>query len=496
MTNERDSVLSTRILHHFYRDSVALMAIASATEKREGVLRVGAVMATPANLGILADSDMLPEGLEAVPDDLVFVVRGMSEEIARDALDAAEAGLTAVESRGAVDEEKPGTILEGVAFAEARDPESPPNLVAVSIAGTYAPIVVEQAIRTGLHVLCFSDNVSVEDEIRLKKLAVDNRVLLMGPDCGTAILDGVPLGFANIVARGAVGIVAASGTGAQEVSRLLDLAGIGVSQLIGVGGRDLSSDVGGIMAGFALDLLEADDDTRVVVVVSKPPAPAVAETLLERLARIAKAGKPVVACFLGLEDSGPGDTGVTVRGTLEGGAIAAANLAGHRLKVQDVAPIEPVPGRVLGLYTGGTLASEAKILLKRAGIECEILDLGDDRYTAGRPHPMIDPHARAERIVAAGGDPSVGIVLLDVVLGHGASPDPATPVAEAVEEARRAAEADGRRLEFVASVCGTARDPQGLDRQRGILREAGILLADTNAGAVRFVAAQQAGVRE
>jgi FdrA protein len=496
VTHESGSTLSSRVLHHFYRDSVALMAIASTTESRDGVLRAGAVMATPANLGILAESGMLPDGLDAAPDDLVFVVRGANAEIAQDALDAAEAALTSVESRGAVEEERPGTIREGVAFAEAADPGAPPNLVAVSIAGTYAPIVAEQAIRNGLHVLCFSDNVPVEDEIRLKRLAVDSRVLLMGPDCGTAILDGVPLGFANVVARGAVGIVAASGTGAQEVSRLLDLAGAGVSQLIGVGGRDLSSEVGGIMAGFALDLLEADEDTKVVVVVSKPPAPAVADALLERLDGIAAAGKPVVACFLGLEDSDPEEVGVVVRGTLEGGAIAAAALAGHELAVQEVAPSAAVPGRVLGLYTGGTLASEAKILLKRAGVDCEILDLGDDQYTAGRPHPMIDPEARAAKIRSAGADASVGTVLLDVVLGYGANADPATPVAQAVTEAREAAGADGRRLEFVASVCGTARDPQGLDRQRGILREAGIVLADTNASAVRFVAAQQAGAGE
>jgi FdrA protein len=493
--NQNTTTLSSRMLHHFYRDSVALMAIASATEKGEGVIRVGAVMATPANLTILADSDMLPAGLEASPDDLLFVVRATSEQAAQDALDAAEAGLTAVQSTGTLDEEKPGTVREGIAAAEAAAPESPPNLVAVSIAGTYAPVVAEQALREGLHVLCFSDNVSVEDEVRLKELAVDKRLLLMGPDCGTAIIDGVPLGFANVVARGSVGIVAASGTGAQEVSRLLDLAGAGVSQLIGVGGRDLSQEVGGLMSGLALDLLEADEGTEVVVVVSKPPAPAVADALLERLSRIAVAGKPVVACFLGLQDSDPNGPGVVVRGTLEGGAIAAARLAGHELAIQDLAagspssPASPAADRVLGLYTGGTLASEAKIILGRAGVDCEILDLGDDRYTAGRPHPMIDPQARAERIVAAGSDATAGTVLLDVVLGHGASADPATPVAEAVAEARRTAEADGRRLEFVASVCGTARDPQGLERQRTILREAGIVLADTNAAAARFAAA-------
>lgn len=496
MNVPENSVLGSRVLHHFYRDSVALMAIASTTEKRDGVIRVGAVMATPANLGILADSDMLPSGLDAVPDDLVFVVRGDSDEITREALDAAEASLTAVAATGHTEEQKPGTVREGMAAALSTDPESPPNLAAISIAGTYAPIVAEQSLRAGLNVLCFSDNVPVDDEVRLKRLAVDNRLLFMGPDCGTAILDGVPLGFANVVTRGAVGMVAASGTGAQEVSRLLDLAGVGVSQLIGVGGRDLTAEVGGIMANFALDLLDADEGTEAIIVVSKPPAGEVADALLARLASIASSGKPVVACFLGMEDSdpAPGSRGVAIRGTLEGGAIAAARLAGHDLVVKDLEVIEPVSGRILGLYTGGTLASEAKILLKRSHIDCEVLDLGDDQYTAGKPHPMIDPEARAEKIVAAGSDPSVGTVLLDVVLGHGAHADPSSPVAEAVREARRVAEADGRRLEFVASVCGTPGDPQVIQRQRSILLDAGIILAETNASAVRFIVAQQTGV--
>ncbi|MBB5632072.1 FdrA protein [Cryobacterium mesophilum] len=493
MNQPPDSVLNSRVLHHFYRDSVALMAIASATEKRDGVHRVGAVMATPANLGILADSDMLPANLDAVPDDLVFVVRGDTADIAQEALDAAEASLTAVESSGQTEEQKPGTVSEGMAAALTSAPDSPPNLATISISGTYAPVVAEQSLRAGLNVFCFSDNVPLDDEVRLKKLAADRGLLFMGPDCGTAILDGVPLGFANVVTRGTVGMVAASGTGAQEVSRLLDLAGVGVSQLIGLGGRDLSAEVGGIMARFAVDRLAADQGTEAIILVSKPPADEVADALLARLAEISRGGKPVVACFLGMADSDDPSTGVVIRGTLEGGAIAAARLAGHDLDITDLASIDPVTGRVLGLYTGGTLASEAKILLKRAHVECEVLDLGDDQYTAGKPHPMIDPGARAERIVAAGSDASVGIILMDVVLGYGANADPASPVAESAQEARRIAEADGRRLEFVASVCGTAGDPQGIERQRNILRDAGIILAETNASAVRFVATQQAG---
>lgn len=481
------TVLSSRVLPHFYRDSVALMAIASITEKREGIARVGAVMATPSNLGILAESDMLPEGLTAAPDDLVFVVRGTDADTVTAALEAAQAALTAVDQGASTDEQRPGTIREGVAAAAQAD--RPANLVAISIAGTYAPIVAEQALREGMNVLCFSDNVAIADELRLKTLAVEKRLLMMGPDCGTAIIDGVPLGFANVVKAGSVGIVAASGTGAQEVSRLLDTAGVGVSQLIGLGGRDLSAEIGGLMAHLALDLLVEDAATSVIVVVSKPPAADVALALYERLSTIAAGGIPVVACLLGEDDRDL--DGVAVRGTLEGGAIAAAELAKHPFSVIEPDPIIAPPGRILGLYTGGTLASESKIILKRAGVTAEIIDLGDDEYTAGKPHPMIDPESRAEKISAAGADTTVGTLLIDLVLGHGAHADPATPVADAVTAARSAARADGRELLVVGSVCGTTGDPQGLARQRGILTAAGVIVVETNASAARLVAAAQ-----
>jgi FdrA protein len=485
--------LSSRVFPRLYRDSVALMAIASSTEARDGVDRVGAVMATPANIEILNESEMLPAGLSAAPDDLVIVVRGETDEIVAEALDAAEAALTSVEAARKNEERPAATIGEGIAAMSAEDAEHPATMVAISIPGTYAAVVAERALRDGLHVFCFSDNVPLEDEVRVKRLARERGLLHMGPDCGTAIIDGVPLGFANVVRRGDVGIVAASGTGAQEVSRLLDLAGAGISQLIGVGGRDLSDEVDGIMTELALDMLEADPETKVIAIVSKPPAGAVADRLLTRLSAIAKDGIPTIACFLGAEDSAEdADGDVIVRGTLEGGAIAAAEASGHHLDVEagGASPAQAPPGRVLGLYTGGTLASEAKLILKRGGVtEIEVLDLGDDEYTAGKPHPMIDPEARATRIAAAGSDASVGILLLDLVIGYGASPDPATPVVEAVAAARAAAAADGRELLVIGSVCGTPADPQGLDRQRGLLEGAGVVLAPTNAAAARLAAA-------
>ena len=475
--------LAASVFPRLYRDSVALLALASKLQQREHIVRAGVVMATPANLRLLAESDMLPDGIAAGPDDLLITVKGGDPGAVEDALTFAATALSSTDvGSSKMSEQRPQTIVEGIA-------DRPGATVAtVSVPGMYAAIVAEQALRRGLHVMCFSDNVPVEDEVRLKALAARRRLLMMGPDCGTAVLDGVPLGFANVLRPGPVGIVAASGTGAQEVSCLLDRAGVGNAALIGVGGRDLSAAVGGVMTELALDLLAADRSAGVIVVVSKPPAPAVADRLLGRLGKIAADGTPVVACLLGLDDA---DEPVAVRGTLEGAAIEAARLAGVPLlpAVAEPATGNQPAGRVLGLYTGGTLAAEAKVLLSRAGLSAEVIDLGDDQYTAGRPHPMIDPTARAARIELAAVDATVGVVLLDVVLGHGAHPDPAGPVAAAVRVARAAAD---RPMAFVASICGTAADPQGFEAQAGTLREAGVLLAGSNAAAARL-AIQLAG---
>lgn len=476
------TIVVARVFPRLYRDSVALMAVAAQTERTPGVERVGAVMATPANLEILERSGMLPDGLSAASDDLIVVVRAIDETTATSSLDAAAHALTSAEQSSSThDEPKPATIKEGLAIEPAA------TFVSVSTAGTYAPAVVEQALRSGLHVFCFSDNVAVEDEVRLKRMAVERGLLLMGPDCGTAVIDGVPFGFTNEVRRGPVSIISASGTGAQEVASLLHVAGTGVAQLIGLGGRDLSEQVGGLMAHHALSLVAADPETEVIVLVSKPPAPSVADGLL---AALAASGKPVVACLLGLEDS---DGPVIVRGTLEGGAIAAARLAGVTLDI----PADPAPpshaasamgGTVRGLFAGGTLAAEAKLVLARAGVTYEVLDLGDDEYTAGRPHPMIDPTLRADEVARTGSMPEVGVVLVDLVIGHGANAAPAQPLADAARRAIESAAADHRMLVVVGSVCGTDADPQGLATQRRILEDAGIHVAPSAAAAARHAA--------
>ncbi len=481
--NAQSSVLATRVFPRLYKDSVTLMALASQIEKRAGVIRVGAMMATPANLEILDRSAMVPAGLTIAPDDLLITVRAEDDATAESALAEAADGLTVVEqAAGHAEDAPPATVHEGM----ATDPGL--TIAAVSTPGVNAPVVAEQALRAGLHVFCFSDNVPLADELRLKRLAVGRNLLFMGPDCGTAVIDGVPLGFANVLSSGPVSIVAASGTGAQEVSCLLDRAGVGVRQVIGVGGRDLSADVGGLMSDLALDMIAADDATRVVMIVSKPAAPQVADRLLKKLTSL---GKVAVACYIGQDDAEAGT--VSVRGTREGAAATAASLLGHHLDVESATPppvaASSLPRRVLGLYTGGTLAAEAKVILGRHGVDAEILDLGDDEYTVGRPHPMIDPAARAERVAAAGGRADVGVLLLDLVLGFGSAADPATPLADAVTAARAAAAADGRRLEVVASVCGTVGDPQGFEAQRKVLRSVHAHVLPSNAAAARYAAA-------
>jgi FdrA protein len=394
---------------------------------------------------------------------------------------------------------RPTTIAEGV--AELRGA----NLVLISTPGPYATAEALKALKAGLHVFLFSDNVPLEDEIELKRIARSKRLLLMGPDCGTAILDGVPLGFANAVRRGDIGLIGATGTGLQQVTALIDRAGGGVSQAIGVGGRDLDQRVGGVMMLAALERLASDDSTKVIVLLSKPPAPLVAARVLGA-ARLT--GKPIVVNFLGTDPEVLRPTGAMPAVTLEDAAEMAvalsrgdptvpsdSGLAEDELTAvrAQTDPLLPEQREIRGLYSGGSLADEAKIVLKNevgpVAAAHEVIDLGGDEFTRGRPHPLIDPRLRGEHIVAAARESTVAVILLDVVLGYGAHPDPGGALVPAIEEAREAARNAGRHLAIVASVCGTERDPQGLVQQEARLADAGVLLARSNARATRLAAA-------
>jgi FdrA protein len=429
--------VNVRVIKNRYVDSVRLMKVAQLVRAYDGVTRADVVMGTAANLSALgADVD-------ASPTDVVIAVDGGGDG----ALDAAEAELAAPPQSGPVEIEPPRSLLRTDA-----------NVALISVPGEYATLEAHRALTAGMHVFLFSDHVSVHDEIALKKRGAERGLLVMGPECGTAMLGGVGLGFMNVVKPGPVGIVAAAGTGAQEVAILLDRAGVGVSQIIGVGGRDLSADVGGIMFGQAMRMLADDDETETLLLVSKPPSP----DAVRKLGEIDVGGKRVVAAFVGWDGAA---APFEIHPTLEAGAFAAAEATPPEFN-------ERAEGRVLGLFSGGSLAYEALTIL---GSDAEIHDLGEEEYTQGRPHPMVDLEVRKRMLREADAD----CILLDVVLGHGSHADPAGELAPVLKELD---------AQVVAHVCGTPDDPQDARRQEATLREAGVIVAPTNAAAARVVA--------
>jgi FdrA protein len=483
-------VTAIRIRAGRWVDSAKMMAAARAAESVDGVERALCFMATPANREEAASMGFSDAGLDgAGPDDLVLAVSGARAEAglaaAEEILDAAPSGV----APGAAGPRPPRSL----ARAEG-------DLAVISVPGDYAALEAHKALGSGMDVLLFSDGVSLEDEVALKRRAHERGLLVMGPGAGTAIIDGLALGFANVVARGSVGVVAAAGTGAQEVTVLVDRAGAGISRCYGTGGRDLTDEVGAITALDAIARLAADDETEVILCVSKPPSPEVAERVLGALAAT---GRRAAACMVGggVEPV----AGVHLAATLEEAALAAARLAGHPSEPPGPPRVEWITGgAVRGLFSGGTLCSEAAAILaerlrdvvtnapagrarrlegRPRGHAC--LDLGEEEFTRGRPHPMIDPAARAERLIEEAADPEVGVLLIDVVLGYASHPDPAGVLAPVIRKAL----ATRPQLAVVGYVLGTEADPQVRSRQEAALAEAGVRLAPTNAAAARLAAA-------
>src|SRR3954470_22576337 len=478
-----------------YFDSVVLMRIAAELDARPGVRAASLVMATAPNKDVLAAAGLLAEEASAAgANDLVIAIDA-EDDSAEDALAAAEEALSArAEPAGAgagAEPRRERTLVEA---------GTPGGLAIISTPGRYAAAEAMKALRLGMSAFVFSDNVPLEQEIALKREAHERGLIVMGPDCGTAIVGGVPLGFANEVRAGDIGLIGASGTGLQQVSSLIDRWGAGVSQVIGVGSHDLGAAVGAVSILDALDALAADPGTRVLGLVSKPPDAEVAERVLSRAAA---SGKPVVAAFLGADPDGA-PAGVTMAGTLEEAArlLVRASTGAEPPGAATDSPAASAPRgerRLLrGLYAGGTFAYEAGLLLEtRLGaISADaapptadrpaelpdahlILDLGDDRFAVGGPHPMIDPAVRLDMLRAAGADPRTAVIVLDVVLGHLAADDPAGDLAPVIAEVT--AGEDAPRI--VCFVVGTAADPQGLERQERALRDAGALLAASSSAA-------------
>ncbi|MBN1120928.1 MAG: acyl-CoA synthetase FdrA [Anaerolineae bacterium] len=497
-----------------YFDSVSLMNIARDVRTLDSIDDAALVMGTDANKSLLQQVSALTAEAEAAsPTDLILMVKGEADAL-DDALALAEKLLTQRPTSTHGETHRPRTLRSAV----RAQPDT--NLAVISVAGAYAVAEAWNALQRGLHVLLFSDNVPIEDEIALKQYAVEHGLLMMGPGAGTAIINGAALGFANVVPAGPVGIVSAAGTGLQEVSTILTREGVGITQGIGVGGRDLSDEVGGLMMIHAIRALQTDPATEVIAAISKVPSAAVSEKVIDQLV---EDEKPAVVIFMGageLPDS-PAST-VHFANTLEEAALTAAalvkgidaaavqdRLAAQRESLRAQAGelagrLRPSQKYLRGLFSGGTLCEEAmRIWSARLGdiwsngpLKPELrlpdsnksyrhcaLDLGEEEFTVGRPHPMIDNDLRIRRLLQEAADPEVAVIQLDVVLGYGAYPDPASELGPAIREAREIAARDGRDLLVIGALTGTEGDPQNLSRQARAFESAGIVVASSNAAA-------------
>lgn len=494
-------MLKNIIITNRYFDSATLMLLTTKVKKELGLAsdELAVMMATEMNKRIMRESGLLLEKGEAAnPGDVLIAVKTDLEDEA--VLELVQSLLAKKAKKSEEGVKAPTSVNEAL---EAH-PES--NFAVVSLPGVYAARETKKLLNAGKHVLLFSDNISIEDEVALKKLAVEKDLLMMGPDCGTAVINGVGLGFSNKIRRGRVGIVAASGTGLQEVSCLISNAGSGISQAFGTGGRDVKDKVGGIMMMYCLDLLEKDENTDVVVIVSKPPQQGVLAKLVERLDGYAK---PVVACFLGAEESMFEGTKIKFAATLEEAARKAIELEGGRFAGEfDVeAAAEKLSagrsGYIRALYCGGTLAYEALLMLEGAGLDVcsnlskhedkvlsasdesrvhSILDMGDDEFTVGRPHPMIDPSGRSARIRREALDPDVSVIVADVELGYGSNDEAFSILAEDVRAVREARP----DVAFIAVICGSVDDYQGYEKTKAALEAEGAVVPPSNAAAVKL----------
>ncbi|TXD98477.1 acyl-CoA synthetase FdrA [Psychrobacter frigidicola] len=496
--------VQTKILSGVYADSMTLMALSTKVNKLPGVQKAMIGMGTAMNKAVISDVGLMtPEVEAASTSDMIYAVECETEEMCAEVL----AKIDELRTASVADQSQEKSYRSLNKAIEDNDS----SLVVISVPGEYAANETRKALEQDKNVMIFSDNVTVEDELALKQFAHEKGLLVMGPDCGTAIINNVGLCFANAVSDGSVGVVAASGTGAQELSVQVDALGGGISQLIGVGGRDLSEEIGGIMMIDGLNMLAQDDQTKVIVLVSKPPAESVANNVLE----VAKGiDKPVVVCFIGDGSTESDSTENSANlhftnNTLEAAkkAVQAAGLSvdtdtkSYDFDYEKInASFAKSQKFIRGIFCGGTICDEVFYVLKHAtdnvvsnvaknakdqleigatSHDHALLDMGSDEFTSGRPHPMIDPTARNARLVKEAQDPETAVLLLDFVLGYGSNDDPVGAAADSIKQAYTDAKKDKRSLQIIAYVLGTDRDPQGKKGQIDQLKDLGVHVVDS-----------------
>jgi len=497
------------IKENAYFDSVTLMLFSSKLNVIEGVEEAAVMMGTDHNIDLMLNSEVLTKEVaeKVTSNDLVVGIRAKSQKVIDEAIHILEEQF---ENRNK-DAKKQDVIVKSVRAALGVKPNL--NFAIISTPGRFAKKEVLTCLKNGMNVMLFSDNVSLEEEKELKDVATEKGLLMMGPDCGTAIINGTALGFANVVRRGNIGLVAGSGTGLQEVTVLVDELGGGISQAIGTGGRDLKEAIGGQMTLMGIDALNNDPSTEVIGLISKPPSPSVLRKILEK---VESCDKPVVVCFMGADKSLLENPSIYAANTLENAArylVALANdqepVPASQLSIENVQPLSKNNrGKYIrGLYTGGTLAYDAMLIMNETvkdvysniaiskeyelenpekSVKNTIVDMGEDYFTDGMAHPMIDPRLRSERIKKEVADEETAIILLDCVLGYGSHKDPAGEIVKAIEGAKQLR--SGNEVTYVASVTGTEKDPQVRSQQIAKLESVGVTVLPNNAQAAQYAA--------
>ena len=494
-----------------YYDSLFLMGISKRISGAEGVQQNAVLMGSDNNKKLLSNIGILDTQIDAArPNDLIVAVIADTPQIVNDVLDKLDEYLAEGVQRSSISSVR--------SFEDGLDRKPDANLVAISVPGDYAAREARKALESGLNVFLFSNNVSIDDELELKKIAKQKKLLVMGPDCGSSLIGGVGIGFANVVRKGPIGVISASGTGLQEFTCQVHHAGFGISHAIGTGSRDLSDKIEGLTTLTALDALEADPQTKVITILSKPPG---AKTLAKLSKQLKSCKKPVVGCFLGTQKQIEGERSFqSVRLIDDAVRLAIRQIDAKSFPTQirftmkeqkwmsrEAASWSTEQKYIRGLFAGGTFCYQSQQIFRDAGIpvysnvpldlnykmvdpdlsiEDTMVDMGDDHYTVGRPHPMIDGTLRQQRILAEGRDPQVAILLLDFILGYNASMDLVAEQIAAIIEAKQQARKRGGTLTVVASVCGTDDDPQDLSLQTRMLEDSGVIVFPSNAKAAYF----------
>ena len=494
-----------------YYDSVFLMGISKRISDTEGVQQNAVLMGSDNNKKLLSNIGIQDKQIDvAHPNDLIAAVIADTPQVVNDVLEKLDEYL-----EGGVQSSSTSNLHS---FEDGLAQKPNANLVAISVPGEYAAREARKALEYGLNVFLFSDNVSIDDELDLKKLAVKKNLLVMGPDCGSSLIGGAGIGFANVVRKGSIGMISASGTGLQEFTCQVHNAGFGISHAIGTGSRDLSDKIGGLTTLTALDALEADPQTKVITLLSKPPG---AKTIAKLSERLKNCKKPVVGCFLGIKHEIDGGESFKCARLIDDAVRLSIMQIDDKsfsrpdpftreelnLMSREIASWSTRQKYLCGLFAGGTFCYQSQQILREAGIpvysnvpldpkyklvdpdhsiEHTIVDMGDDHYTVGKPHPMIDGTMRKQRILVEGRSPQLAVLLLDFILGYNASLDLVGEQIDAIIEAKQLAQERGGALTVVASICGTYDDPQDLSLQTNMLRESGVIVFLNNAKAANF----------